>query len=269
MAGDDGLANGAESAGGAAPDDARPGVPDDAIAGLPGERSRLADELRVGRTSPTLVAVTIAWGATLAPAGFGRGAPVLAGLLSVAALAAGLAGPVMARKSARTGRHVGITLFVSLAVATWLVGSAAIHPIRLDAIRGVFGAIAWGVFALSWSERWGPRPDAVPADPEAPLLLPRAALPLGAVPLTAVALAAALGYLVLAFRVRDPDRALLAQAAALACGVAVVAAAGVVATARGKRRSSTGRRLTPPVVRSLLLLCAVAVGGAIVTALRR
>lgn len=244
-------------------------APDEAAEGTPGERSRLADELRVGRTSPTLVAVLIAWAATLAPAGFARGATLGASFLSLAALAAGLAGPVLARKDPRTGRYVGISLFVVLAVATWLLGSHAIHPVRLDPIRGVFGAIAWGVFALSWSDRWGPRPEAVPADPEAPLLLPRAALQLGAVPITAVAVAASVVYLVLAFQVRDPDRALLAQAAALACGVAMVAAAGVVATSRDKRRPSSGRRLTPPVVRALLLLCAVAVAGAIVTALRR
>ncbi|MFT3765011.1 MAG: hypothetical protein QM820_05760 [Minicystis sp.] len=258
--GDEGLEKGGDPGQGAA---------EGAVAGVPGERSKLAEELRVNRTPSTLVAVVIAWATTLAPAGFSRGSTLGASLMAVAALAAGLGGPVLARKNARAGRHLGISLFVALAVATWLLGAPAIHPIRLDSIRGVFGAIAWGVFALSWSDRWGPGPEAVPADPEAPLLLPRAALPFGAVPLTALAVAAALGYLVLAFRVRDPDRALLAQAVALACAVGVVTAAGIVATARGKRRPTGGRRLTPPVVRALLLLCAVAVGGAIVTALRR
>ena len=234
----------------------------------PGARSPLLDELRMGRAPPTIVAVVIAWSVTLAPAGFGRSAPALAALLAVAALLAGLVGPMIATQRPRAGRHLGISLFVALATATWLASGQAITPQRLDPTRGAFGAIAWGVFALSWSDRWGPRADAVAPDPDAPLLLPRASLPLAATPITTFGVAAALLCLVLAFRVRDPDRALVSQALALACGVGLVTAAGVVATARGKRRSAAGRRLTPPVVRALLLLVTVAIGGAVVTALR-
>jgi hypothetical protein len=249
------------------------GAPVDAAGGaaseaLEGARSPLIDELRAGTAPPTIVAVVIAWSATIFPSGFGRTAPVGAALLAVAALAAGLGGPVLARQNARAGRHLGISLFVALSTATWLVGSQAIAPLRLDPVRGAFGAIAWGVFALSWSDRWGPRPAAIPADPEAPLLLPRAALPLAAIPVTTFGVAGALAFLVLAFQVRDPDRALVSQALALACSVALVTGAGVVATARGKRRSTSGRRLTPPVIRALLLLVTVAIGGAVVTALR-
>jgi hypothetical protein len=240
---------------------------DGAAAGVPGERSPLIDELRAGRTPPTLVAVVIAWGTTLAPAGFGRGAHGGATAASLLALAAGIGGPFLMRRQPRLGRHVGISLFLALSVATWLLGSASIHPLRLDPVRGAFGAIAWGVFALSWSDRWGPQPDAMPADPDAPLLLPRSELPPLAIPITALGVALALGYVVLAFLVRDPDRALAAQAVALACAVGMVTAASVVATARGKRRQTSGRRLTPPVVRALLLLCLVAVAGALKTAL--
>ena len=42
----------------------------------------------------------------------------------------------------------------------------------------------------------------------------------------------------------------------------------VVATARGKHRQETGRRLTPPAVRALLLLVTTAIAGALITALR-
>jgi len=110
---------------------------------------------------------------------------------------------------------------------------------------------------------------AVAVDPEAPLLLPRAALPAVATTITALGVAMALGYLALAFRVREPDRALVSQAVALACAVAVVTAAGVVATVRGKYRPPSGRRLTPTVVRALLLLVTTAIAGAVImTALR-
>lgn len=222
--------------------------------------------------------MVIAWALTLAPSGFGRGASWLASVLCVAALAAGLGGPLLSRAPgagalaphprARLGRRVGISLFVALATATWLAGAHAIQPLRLDPLRGLFGAVAWGVFALSWSERWGARTEAEPIDPEAPLLLPRAALPVLATSIATLGVLLALGYLVLGFRARDPERALVSQAVALACGVAVVVAAGVVATARGKHRPAGGRRLTPPVVRALLLLVTTAIAGAVLTALR-
>ncbi len=233
------------------------------------QASRLASELREGRAPTTIAAVVIAWGLTLAPAGLSRGAPLLAAVLGAGALGAGIAGALVARTRPRLGRHLGISLFAALATATWLVGAPSIHPLRLDPVRGVFGAVAWGVFALSWSERWSSHADPVPVDPEAPLLLPRAALPPLATALTALGVALAVAYLALAFQVRDPERALVTQAVALACAVAVVTAAGVVATVRGKYRPPTGRRLTPPVVRALLLLVTTAITGAvIITALR-
>jgi hypothetical protein len=258
-----------------APDDAPLDAPrddaaaSDAVAAVPGERSRIAEELSTGRAPPTMLAAAVAWGTTLAPVGFARSSAPVTLIASICALLAGLGGPLLARGNPRAGRHLGISMFAALAVITWLGGDATLHPLRLDSVRGVFGAVAWGVFALSWSERWGGRPAAVPADPEAPLLLPRAALPFGAVPITTLSVALAVAYLAVAFLVREPERALAAQAGALACSVALVTAAGVVATGRGKRRHSSGRRLTSPVVRALMLLFTVAVGGAVFTALRR
>jgi len=189
---------------------------------------------------------------------------VLGAVLAVGALGAGVGGAILARTRPRLGRHVGISLFAALGTATWLAGEHAIHPLRLDPIRGTFGAIAWGVFALAWSERWSSRSEPVPLDPEAPLLLPRAALPLLATTIATVGVAAALLFVALGFQVRDPDRALVAQAVAIACAVAVVTASGVVATARGKRRPESGRRLTPPVVRALMLLVAAAIAGPVI-----
>jgi hypothetical protein len=124
--------------------------------------------------------------------------------------------------------------------------------------------MAWGVFALAWSERWSSTSEPVPEDPEAPLLLPRAALPPLATAITALGVGAALLFLALGFRVREPDRALVSQATSLACAVAVVTAASIVSTVRGKYRPPAGRRLTPPVVRALLLLVTTAIAGAVI-----
>jgi len=186
----------------------------------------------------------------------------------VLALAAGALGPLMLAARPRIGRHIGISLFIGFSVATWLSNTTSIHPIRLDPLRGAFGALAWGVFTVSWSDRWGPRPVGVPPDPEAPALLARTTLPAFSVHVAAVGIAASLGYLVYAFQVRDPDRALLAQAVAVGCAVAIVSAAATVATIRGKHRISSGRRLSPPIVRALLFLVTFALAGAIVAVLR-
>jgi hypothetical protein len=250
----------------AAQDDVQESVgPVGAVDGTP---SSLVAELREGRAPPTIAAVAIAWALTLGPSGLGRGASVFGAILCLGALGAGVAGPLIARTRPRLGRHVGISLLAALATATWLCEAQSIHPLRLDPVRGVLGAIAWGVFALAWSERWSSHVTPVPVDPEAPVLLPRAALSPLATPLTWMGVAFAIGYLVLAFRVRDPERALVTQAVALACAVAVVLAAAMIATTRGKPRAPSARRLTPPVVRALLLLVTTAIAGAVITALR-
>ncbi len=243
--------------------------PSDAVQASDGRPAGLIPrELSEGRAAPILVASMIAWAITVAPVGFGRGASIAAGLVAILALGAGLGGAILLPKRPPLARHVGISAFLGLATLTWLANSAAIHPLRLDPVRGAFGAVAWGVFALAWSERWGPRARVAPADPDAPSLQARSALAPAAQPIAALGVLASLVYLVFAFRVRDPDRALVAQALALACSVAVVTAASTVATARGKTRSSGGRRLTAPVIRALLFLVTFAIAGAIVTILR-
>jgi hypothetical protein len=89
-----------------------------------------------------------------------------------------------------------------------------------------------------------------------------------AAPLASVGIVSALGYVALAFRVRDTERAVVTQAVALACAVAVVVGAGAVATLWGKPRAPSTRKLNPPVVRALLLLVTTAIAGAVITALR-
>ena len=249
----------------AEPEDPPPTDAVDASNGRPA--GLLPKELSEGRAAPILVASVISWAITVAPVGFGRGASIPAGLAAILALGAGFGGALLLAKRPPLARHVGISAFLGLAVLTWLANPAAIHPLRLDPIRGAFGAVAWGVFALAWSERWGPRARVVPADPDAPSLQARSALAPAAQPIAALGVVASLIYLVFAFRVRDPDRALVAQALALACSVAVVTAASTVATARGKSRGPAGR-LTAPVIRALLFLVTFAIAGAIVTILR-
>jgi hypothetical protein len=231
------------------------------------ERPLLA-RARDAKTAQAGLAAVLAWSMTVAPAAFARGlaSPRLAGALAVAAVGCGVGGPLLAARNKRLGRHLGVTVFLALSVLTWLVAAQAVAPARLDPTRGALGALAWGIFALAWSDRWQ-RPGAGAVDPSAPALVARAALPPLAVPIAAAGAVAGVVLLVLAWRVRDPDRAVVAQALTALCAVAVMSAAASVAIGRGKRATGS-RRLGVHATRPLLILAAFAVAGAAVIALR-
>jgi hypothetical protein len=167
----------------------------------------------------------------------------------------------------RIGRHVGLTAYLALATLSWLFAGTSLQPTRLDPTRAAIGAVAWGVFALSWSDPWRFKRKDAP-DPNAPALQARAALPAFAVPIAAVGVACALACLLLAWRIRDPNRAILGQGAAIACAVALVTVGASVATTRGKIHAGGARRITRAAARPLILLAVVAAAGAVVLALR-
>lgn len=215
-------------------------------------------------TLRVLVAATTAWSLTVAPGVFARGIPGLARLLAVAGLGAALAGPLLTPR--KLARHVGISAFLALTVACWLLASPAIQPSRTDVVRGVLGSLAWGLFALAWNEPWTRPLEQTVSSPHE--LEARSRLSPGAAFIAALGFIAMLTCLALAWRVQDAGRALLAQAAALAASVGVITAASVVATARGARPAEVAGRLGPTATRTLLLLVAVALGGALVLVTR-
>jgi hypothetical protein len=242
----------------------RQALPDpDADRGL----ARIRRELRESGPPPTLLAAVVAWAITLAPAALARSSPRSAIFTAVAAVLAGVLGPLLLSVHPRLGRHVGISLFLGLGTITWLLTSPTIQPARLDPMRAAIGAVAWGVFALSWNERWKSKMQPE-VDLQAPALQARSTLPRLAVPIAAVGILAGLGYLAVAWRVREVDRALFAHALALGCSVAVITSAATVAVARGRAPQASSRRLTAQALRPLILLVALAVGGAIVIVLR-
>ncbi len=237
-----------------------------------GPVARLVAEIRAGDSpGQTLLATFVAWSTTVAPAALSRTAARPAAFVAVLGLVAGLAGPLFRSSRPTLARHVGITSFLVLTTGAWLLGAPALSPARLDPLRASVGAIAWGAFVLSWRERWetGPSKADAPRDPDAPLLQARSTLPRGAIPVATVGIVSGLVYLVLAWHVRDGDRALAAQAVAVACAVAVSAVAAIVAVDRGKRSSRSLRRMTPAAAKSLLMLVVFVVAGVAVVVMRR
>lgn len=214
-----------------------------------------------------MVCALFAWAVTVAPFAFSRAGSWVARAVALVALLSGVLGPLWVPKHRRVGRHLGISVFLALTAASWLLLAQSLDVARVDLVLSVTGSVAWMVFAFSWGEPWRFRPNAETEDLSASLRA-RAQLPSLAVPIAGLGVAIAAVLVVLAFQVRDSSRALLAQACAVGLGVAMVTVAGNIAVGRGKTRVPSGD-LPKSGVRALLMLAAAALLGAALLILRR
>ncbi len=227
--------------------------------------------LREPGTLQRVLCSTLAWSVTVAPSAFSRSAGAAARIAAVGAILAALAGPTVATRYRRIGRHLGLSVFLALSLATWLLAPTTIDPTRIDSVRAAIGAAAWGVFAFSWGEPWtgfGGAEQRADGDPFAAPLRARATLAPYAVPIATIGVVSSLVMLLGVWQIHEASRALIAQAAAIGIGVAVVTAGANVAVSRGKERPKGERRVSSAFVRSLVLLAIVAVAGAVLLALR-
>jgi hypothetical protein len=221
------------------------------------------------RAPQTMIAAVLAWSVTVAPSAFARASAPAARLFAMLALSAGLAGPLFLGERRRIGRHLGITTFLALSAGAWLFSLHALHPARLSPLRAATGSLAWAIFALSWREVWPKPAERTEAEGQTVVLPPRASLPPLAVPLLTAAILAALFLVFAAYRTREAERGLVAQAVAVVCGAALVTGAATIAITHGKDRfPGPGRRFNATVVRALVLLVAAALGGALFILLR-
>lgn len=235
-------------------------APGDAAPAAPGAKqaTRVFSEPGVVQR---VACAAFAWSVTIAPAAFSRAGGWLERAIAVLCLAVGIAGPILMPTRKRWGRQLGITLFLALATVVWLLTSSALDPSRLDTVRAGIGAIAWGVYAFSWGEPWRFRIEA-PQDDAGGVLRARTTLPAGAVAVAAIGVLASLGLLILGWSVRDPSRALLAQAASIGLAVAIVSVSAQVSIARAKGRRQLHVGLPREALRAIVALLCVALLGA-------
>lgn len=232
-------------------------------------REVAARALKSTRTPQTMIAAVLAWSVTVAPAAFARGSALSGRLFAVLALFAGLTGPLFVAERRRIGRHLGISAFLALSVAAWLFSLHALHPLRLSPLRAATGSLAWAIFALSWREVWPKPAERSETDAQAAPLPARSSLPLLSIPILTAAVFGALFLVFSAYRTREAERGLVAQAVAIATGAALVTGAATIATSLGKDRSlGVGRRFSSAVIRALALLVLVALAGALYIVLR-
>jgi hypothetical protein len=227
--------------------------------------------LRIG------LSAVAAWVITVAPVASSSRSGAAERVLAALALLAGLSAPVVAQRSSRWARHLGLSAFSALAAGAWLAASLGVGLPRFGGYRAMLGALAWGLYALSWSHPWA-RPEAemrrVDVRPSSPLE-PRRRVPRSASVIAAAAGVAALSCLALGWRVTDPSRAVLGHTLAVASAIGLLAAATGLALISGRlpehepsatRGRSSG--LPRAFFRSLLGLLALAL-AAVALALTR
>jgi hypothetical protein len=213
----------------------------------------------VGAAAQATIPGVYAWGVTVAPAAWARGAPVLAKLAAIAAVLALLGGVVAERGGGGRVRVVSLWVFVLASALAWSAAPASLGPLRIDAPRGIAGMIGWALFAFASAAPalQGPREQERLVAGED--LAPRKGLARGdAVYVTAGALAAAALQLI-GWRTATSERALLVRFVALAAGLALIGATTQVALARHSVRLKLSR--TRRLRRAMAVLVALALLG--------
>jgi hypothetical protein len=239
------------------------------------------------------VPAAYAWGVTVAPVAWSRGAPLLAKAAAVAALGAIALAVACERRWGARARAWGLWGFVLASAVTWSVAPAALGPLRIDAPRGLAGMLGWALFAFTSAapavymrpDQHGPdavRPEDAPAEPgedepsremradderepERPLT-PRKVLAGGDVMYVAGGALFATALQMVGWRAPTAERELLVRVVSLAAGIAVLGAATEVALARHQPRSkrSPRRRLRGGMA-LLVTLAVLAMSGLLLT----
>ena len=218
--------------------------------------SPLVRLVELGAATQVLVPGLYAWAITVAPAGFGHGAPWYGGFFAVVALLALPGGRLLERLQQRTRAvHPAVVWVFALAsAATWAANTDALTPTRLGLARGLAGTVGWALFALACA--------APPVTPAADArvetgLKSRGVLARGDAIFVGAGAFLALALQAIGWEVDVPERAVLVRLVTLACGIAIVSVAGTVALARhGRRGAAVGRLRFRWLVLLVLLLTA-------------
>jgi hypothetical protein len=191
----------------------------------------------MGATAQATVPGLYAWGVTVAPAAWARGAPVLAKVTAVFAVLALIGGVVGERLRSGRARIPCLWAFVLASALTWSAAPASLAPLHVDAPRGIAGMIGWALFAFATAAPalHGRREEERLVQGGAELA-PRKGVARGdAVYVTGGALLAASLQLI-GWRTAPAERALLVRFVALAAGLAVIGASTQIAIARHSPR---------------------------------
>jgi hypothetical protein len=198
---------------------------------------RLLDRLgAMGAAAQASIPAVYAWGVTVAPAAWSRGAPLLAKIAALVALAGVAVAVVGERRWGARARIPALWSFVLASAIAWSAAPAALGPLRMDAPRAMAGMLGWALFALTFA---APAIDARstlpsgddPPDPNPPLA-PRRVLARGDGLYVAGGALFAIGLQGIGWQVSNAERAILVRVVSLAAGIALLAVSTQVALAR-------------------------------------
>jgi hypothetical protein len=178
----------------------------------------------------------VAWLITVFEPARQPGAPLTVRVATALAIVSLLLGTGLPPTRPLVSRLFGLHAFVFFCLLSWLSFDTGPLPERVDRGRALFGALAWLLFAFGWGRTRSPASSADDARiVPGPTLAPRSRLPRAAIVVALVATVSGLLLALIAFRVERAEQALLSHAAATACGLLLLAAAGRIALAQGQR----------------------------------
>lgn len=216
----------------------------------------------LGATAQAAVPGVYAFFVTVAPAAFGHGAGALAKPFAVLAILVLLGAAVAERRYPREARLVSVWGFTLTSALAWVFAGAPLAPTRLDALRGVTGMIAWGLFAYASAAPAYTKPKAAAPREGAPLV-PRAKLARGDGLYLAFGAFLALAIQLVGWRTASQERALLVRLVLLVSGIGLLGAVMSAALARHARASAAPakRRLRPTATWTVAVLLTWIAGG--------
>ncbi|HKO51825.1 MAG TPA: hypothetical protein VJV79_29150 [Polyangiaceae bacterium] len=214
--------------------------------GAPGALSALRDR------ASTVLPGLYAWLATVLLPSVNQRAPNSARVTALFALLALLAAPLFVVDRPLLSRALGIFGFIGFSLLTWLLLGAGLLKNPGDPLLSALGAVAFTLYALGWGSlrRRGVVPEDAPNVIPGLPLQPRArSHPIAPFVLGLILVSAVLPVL-LAFRVVEAERGLLAHSVAILAAISTITVGSRVATGLGQRRvlPVSGERLNAAAV---------------------
>ncbi len=256
---------------------AHPLDPDPHAAAVAGGPARHSSSWATSRTRTVaarcMAAGIAAWLITVSPLLVGRGLPLAGRVAAGAALLACVAGTQAIHRHHRLARGLGITAYMGLAVAAWVLAAGHRVMTGFDPWRGFCGVLAWATYAASWSHPWSLPDVRLEEAPEGASmgLKPRRGAQRRATLIGVWGAGAGLVCLALAWSVDDASRAVWARAVGVLAAVALTsAAASVAAGLVREERVESAQRLPVDgrIVRAILVILVLVAAGFALARLR-
>jgi hypothetical protein len=208
--------------------------------GMGPQRTVLQRLAAVNAGAQAVLAAAYAWGITVAPAAWSRGAPAIAKVVAVASLVT--LGAVLAEpRFGKRARRVGLWGFVVGSAVVWSTVPGALAPLRVDTLRGVAGALGWALLGFTLAA-----PARLPSEgarTASRALPPRQVLARGDAAFLVAGVLLAAGLQVMGWRVSSVERSLLVRLVIIASSMALVATSAELALVRHKRTSEVPARV--------------------------